>query len=784
MNGARIQLYAASTSGDGASATPLISSTVLSDTQGAFSITGDYTCPSYDSLVYLVATGGNPGLSIGTNNSALSEMAALGECGLLTPSTFINVNEVTTVASAFPLARFMSAYAALGSGASDVEDLSSAFNVVSQLVDVSTGTMPGPNIPTGYASPVAEINTLADILATCINSAGGRAGDNTPCGNLFSAVESPGNAAPTETIGAALLIAKNPTSNTSEIFNLATANSPFQPTLTSAPSSWALSEVPSTPVGLPMRASLLGEYLLNEGAGTIAHDTSGRGNDATITGPLWEGTQDLTFTAYSQEYVQVPTSLNATRSWQFAIYNPPNGGAQIPLAPGYGDITAFGVNPSLLCGTDTSHLCLDAGTPGRSSEFSAFNTDGTQAGVPLGVGWHIVSLLCGSSTGGVASKTHILYDGLEVQSYVFQGDANTCPNPTSGNYQVGGSDVYTGTVFTGKVAAFWAWSEPLTLADGAAAARAALGYIQSKGVITQFGNAMNPTPLLLAGIDSRTAGFLLTNGSADSWVNQMSLNVPFTRVNLGSNGQYAYDSCVQFSTVFGEQYPGHPSGPLVTVLWGGVNDIQFSNQNATQIAASLQCLAQTAKSYGSLVILATEISSYSGNSRGDSTKNALDQIIRANALTWGVDDIADLATNPMLGADGASANTTCFSDGLHPTNQCEPLVTAIMQNSVNEVLGSTEAAPHATSASSYQEMAGDRFLQLTGLSVQTVSLPSCIGYSLPRRVTNVGVTSAVLTTLNGEVLTGSSSVDVNASATLTPIPGDLATGGCSWRRTN
>jgi hypothetical protein len=34
---------------------------------GSFTITGDYTCPSGSSEVYLVAAGGNPGLGSGTN---------------------------------------------------------------------------------------------------------------------------------------------------------------------------------------------------------------------------------------------------------------------------------------------------------------------------------------------------------------------------------------------------------------------------------------------------------------------------------------------------------------------------------------------------------------------------------------------------------------------------------------------------------------------------------------------------------------------------------------------
>ena len=113
ITGSTIQLYAAWTTGYGASATALLSSPVVTDAAGSFAITGDYTCPSSSSQLYIVATGGNPGLGPGTNNAAIALMAALGPCNLhggeytLDPNSFIWINEVTTVASVYALAAFM-----------------------------------------------------------------------------------------------------------------------------------------------------------------------------------------------------------------------------------------------------------------------------------------------------------------------------------------------------------------------------------------------------------------------------------------------------------------------------------------------------------------------------------------------------------------------------------------------------------------------------------------------------------------------------------------------------
>jgi trimeric autotransporter adhesin len=54
ISGATIQLYAAGTSGYGSAAAPILTSTVATDANGGFSISGDYTCPA-GGLIYLTA---------------------------------------------------------------------------------------------------------------------------------------------------------------------------------------------------------------------------------------------------------------------------------------------------------------------------------------------------------------------------------------------------------------------------------------------------------------------------------------------------------------------------------------------------------------------------------------------------------------------------------------------------------------------------------------------------------------------------------------------------------
>src|ERR1700734_3161124 len=71
VSGATIQLFAPGSSGYGTAAMSLLTKTVVTDGGGNFSITGDYTCPSASTPIYMLVTGGNPGLAAGTNNTAL-----------------------------------------------------------------------------------------------------------------------------------------------------------------------------------------------------------------------------------------------------------------------------------------------------------------------------------------------------------------------------------------------------------------------------------------------------------------------------------------------------------------------------------------------------------------------------------------------------------------------------------------------------------------------------------------------------------------------------------------
>jgi hypothetical protein len=271
ITGANIYLFAPGTTGYNSSPTSLLNTSdagvstdtngdgyVTTDSNGNFTITSDYACPA-SNLVYLVSLGGNPGLPLGTNNTALALMAALAPCSSLNSSTFININEISTIAAATALSHFINFPAGgamnlhtqgVATSSTNPTGLTNAFGTAGNLMNLTTG-LAYTVTPGGLGNvPQSEINTLADILSICVNSNG----TSGSCSSLFAAATPSGGTAPTNTLQAALSIARNPASNVTTLFNLQPSSPPFLPVLpvqynsftntyTGVPNDWTLAIV-------------------------------------------------------------------------------------------------------------------------------------------------------------------------------------------------------------------------------------------------------------------------------------------------------------------------------------------------------------------------------------------------------------------------------------------------------------------------------------------------------------------------------------------------------------
>jgi hypothetical protein len=198
--GANVYLYATTSGGyptAGTGGTQLAMTT--SNGTGDFTFSSPATCTT-GQQAYMFAVGGNSGSN--TVNSQIVQVAAVGPCSGLTTGTSVNIDEVSTVAAAYALSGFMmidtsgsapvvriaapannnvatGGATAGASGAPGAAGLAHAFLNVPQLINVTTGYANTAAPAIGAATdavqgvvPAAEINVIANILQTCVNSSG------------------------------------------------------------------------------------------------------------------------------------------------------------------------------------------------------------------------------------------------------------------------------------------------------------------------------------------------------------------------------------------------------------------------------------------------------------------------------------------------------------------------------------------------------------------------------------------------------------------------------------
>jgi len=215
------------TTGDG---TDSLGTYVMTDSGGNFTLTS-FTCPTATPNVYILAAGGDSGSG---NNSAITLVAGVGEPCTTSgfSSLYVIVNEVSTVAAAFAGAGFATdvTHVSTSNTTLAVRDVGDAYAAILNLESVSTGAANSVSIGGNGVVPQAEVNTLANILAACVNSTGST---SSACNTLFNNALSAGTTgkAPTETATAMLNIAHNPGANVANLFALQGSSPPFVPDL-------------------------------------------------------------------------------------------------------------------------------------------------------------------------------------------------------------------------------------------------------------------------------------------------------------------------------------------------------------------------------------------------------------------------------------------------------------------------------------------------------------------------------------------------------------------------
>ncbi|MFZ6724295.1 lactonase family protein [Undibacterium sp. MH2W] len=171
-------------------------------TDGTFSVATLSPAPVNGDLIYLLAVGGDAGGGVNPNATLMSVAGVWGDGNFV---SHVQINELTTVAVASKLGSYMAQVPCTSIGGSTATSGTCPMirgqggwavpvaNVAS-LVDVSAGAaalaLRTASNPSAAYTTYQNLNLQASVLANCINSVGGTAGDHSACGNLFSVASS------------------------------------------------------------------------------------------------------------------------------------------------------------------------------------------------------------------------------------------------------------------------------------------------------------------------------------------------------------------------------------------------------------------------------------------------------------------------------------------------------------------------------------------------------------------------------------------------------------------
>jgi lysophospholipase L1-like esterase len=389
------------------------------------------------------------------------------------------------------------------------------------------------------------------------------------------------------------------------------------------------------------------------------------------------------------------------------------------------------------------------------------------------LGTHVFALTLGTNT--TTDPTQFYIDGVAVSSPTAMGVA---VGKATGAYQVCGTPTGAATYFPGSFYYFEAYSDEKTATQVAQESNAVKQVIQSRGV------AFAPVPdqtikdLYLSIGDSLTNGHGVTPSSGF-----ITPTDSFDVVNYGLGGALSTDLAYMFDARDAALYRRN-AGRNVIRLWIGTNDL--GNGHTLQSALEgIRSYCRKAKTVGFQTIVSDMIS----RTGLDSNMQALNALMLTQDT--GCDLVLDLASNPLLGATGASANTTYFqSDGIHLSQTAQQNILAPAETRAINLLAALKAqttSPTVTTAT-YTSVDSDLYLPVSPATQSVaITLPDC-GYftGISRSIKNVQSTGSNTVTVgpaSGELIDGSSTpiaIANGATLVLRSVVLNRATGGCSW----
>ena len=239
--GASVQMYFTSDKGVGSASIVASAGSTKSGQDGSYLLSGSVACPSPTSVAYLIAAGGQSALSSGQENKVSVLMSVAGLCtDVVNAQAKVQINEITSVGSIWPLAALISSPSGIGVDAAHQSAMPAALEQVLEFVDPASGNSPGPGLPAGFVAPTEKIAMLGALIASCAGSDGNVTSGDSVCSRLFQQTTYPGSNPPTDTFQAALAIAKHQNTNVNGTFQLLSEANPSAWSGTVAPTDWQL----------------------------------------------------------------------------------------------------------------------------------------------------------------------------------------------------------------------------------------------------------------------------------------------------------------------------------------------------------------------------------------------------------------------------------------------------------------------------------------------------------------------------------------------------------------
>lgn len=470
------------------------------------------------------------------------------------------------------------------------------------------------------------------------------------------------------------------------------------------------------------------------------------------------------------------------------FFDMPLAGLISATVPSGGTTQAFGL---LFLGAQGNDLTVDVTSVAKYAVApSTFNNTALYAQSIEGVGGcHLTTIVRNT---GVMDAVYI--DGHLSSGYNFTNTLGTGALTPTTSFALG-SAPYATLAAAYKhpypIYFFNAYNRILSASEIAANYGAIQKFMDYRGVPntilqpTTFSDAGNQ---IIAGIDSLTYGYAAT--PVTGWPGYLTTNAGYTPVvtnpyavinNIATVG-YQLKQAVAECTTRG--YTSiNPNASTTVILFGGTNDL---NGTATAVAGLPAVSAQlTYQRMRRLVqcwkgatpqprIFLMTMISRTGNSTGngsvtnDSLKNLYNDLLRKDYA--GADGLIDIASDPAVGQDGASANTilptacgggVCFAgDHVHLVANGQQRLAAMVSSYINWADAKTSVTnPTVITAATYTEVAGDVAISASPTVAQTITLPTVIGLvGTDRYIFNTTTQVVTIAAASGELINGQATI--------------------------